>query len=780
MPALASTLLHSSDPGFAALLYLLCKVRGPKVISRFFPSSVSNLSIVTTLLDQDPNTKNNNIIPSKNSSTNKSIPLQWQSKYCLLLWLSVLVLAPFALDSFHDELKERLYQLALTHISVPGKERDAASILMARLITRNDMKDTYLPQFMATTNSLWPTASIFFKMGALRSISIMCNLLDARTVYQHIDSFLPNLIQPTAHASPTFDSLVAKCLGRIAFCYLETGLGDESSVEDILDTLFTLLSASDTIVRLAASKAIANITQRLPNDLQADVIDVIFNSILEDLPPPADPIANQNLNHLDQFNGISLNQWHGSLLLIAELLQRKLKLSYKYSALLSIIQSTLIFEQRKLTYAVGSNVRDAACYVCWALFRSSTDLPDPIFDSLIDSLVAQGCFDRDINIRRAASAAIQEGIGRHRDSTKGIPLVQALDFFKLGNRDQAYLSVSSTLFDLGFSGALIPHLLKFSLFSWDQTLARLACRALGVLSQKNTHTKLEIQRFLFTFAQNKYYSYLDNIFYALGEIFALNGFDKDGPYTATSSPTLDLFSLKAVSSFSQEDHSLAEGYVHFLTAVFATHSINLLDSGDLVFSQLTSLMLRNWYSVFPDLTAIASKLTEASFPQQRQKEWLEHVATGNESFIHFMCALNYNVTELPGLLESLVVENQSPMVVKCTAIKGLGTILMRFPANAWPRYLELFTDCLNNYTVDRQGDIGSWIRKEAIIVCTDLANNKSTFVNINEDEFSAFMLNLVKCLVRISVELLDNLRLQALSALQAVPIDDEISNFFKR
>ena len=76
-------------------------------------------------------------------------------------------------------------------------------------------------------------------------------------------------------------------------------------------------------------------------------------------------------------------------------------------------QQALYFDIRKGAHSIGSNVRDATAYVIWALARAqdaSSFSPHAV--GLAPSLVCVSLFDRDVSIRRAASAAFQEHVGR--------------------------------------------------------------------------------------------------------------------------------------------------------------------------------------------------------------------------------------------------------------------------------------------------------------------------------------------------------------------------------
>jgi len=79
--------------------------------------------------------------------------LQWQTTYILLLWLSLICLAPFDLASIdsttgNTSLVKRLIELTKRGLGSAGKERDACAILGARVLSRSDVWQQELPSFM--------------------------------------------------------------------------------------------------------------------------------------------------------------------------------------------------------------------------------------------------------------------------------------------------------------------------------------------------------------------------------------------------------------------------------------------------------------------------------------------------------------------------------------------------------------------------------------------------------------------------------------------------------
>ncbi len=100
----------------------------------------------------------------------------------------------------------------------------------------------------------------------------------------------------------------------------------------------------------------------------------------------------------------------------------------------------ITFDVRRGAHSIGSNVRDAAAYLIWSLARSS--LPSaikPFASEIATTLASVACFDREVSIRRAASAAFQEHVGRMGLFPAGIEVLAKTDFYSVSVRRTAFL-----------------------------------------------------------------------------------------------------------------------------------------------------------------------------------------------------------------------------------------------------------------------------------------------------------------------------------------------------
>lgn len=108
-----------------------------------------------------------------------------------------------------------------------------------------------------------------------------------------------------------------------------------------------------------------------------------------------------------------------------------------------LLLQALVYDELKGYMSVGQHIRDAACYMCWAFARAyEPSVLGQFVNRIAAGLLITTVFDREINCRRAASAAFQESVGRLRAFPHGIDILTKADFFSVGNRSNAFLEIS--------------------------------------------------------------------------------------------------------------------------------------------------------------------------------------------------------------------------------------------------------------------------------------------------------------------------------------------------
>ena len=99
------------------------------------------------------------------------------------------------------------------------------------------------------------------------------------------------------------------------------------------------------------------------------------------------------------------------------------------------------------------------------------------------SLVNVAIFDREVQCRRAASAAFQENVGRQGTFPHGIDILTEADYFAVGSRQNTYLRLSVFVAGFGeYTDAVIDHLLATKVGHWDIGVRELTAEALHNLA----------------------------------------------------------------------------------------------------------------------------------------------------------------------------------------------------------------------------------------------------------------------------------------------------------
>uniref|UniRef100_A0A7E4W5P1 Tubulin-specific chaperone D n=1 Tax=Panagrellus redivivus TaxID=6233 RepID=A0A7E4W5P1_PANRE len=235
-------------------------------------------------------------------------------------------------------------------------------------------------------------------------------------------------------------------------------------VSTILDTLFLGIIDADNNVRATSAKGIARIASRLPETRADALVTRIFESTFDA------PVA-------------EASQWHGGAMAIAELSQRGCILPTRLPAVMAVVDRALQFDDILRTTAI--NVRDAACYICWAFARGfEKRLLAPLLTALGPKLVAIALFDHSVNVRRAASAAFQENVGRNQGFPDGIRVAATIDYQALGRLKLCYGAVCDKVAtSTPYIQPLMSSLVDVYVGHWDEALHYLAADTLRELAK---------------------------------------------------------------------------------------------------------------------------------------------------------------------------------------------------------------------------------------------------------------------------------------------------------
>lgn len=474
------------------LLYFIIKVRGYKTIVRFFPHSVHDLSLVVSSFAL--------ILPKSDtqfSQINETFSQedQWPLRFILLLWLSLICTLPFDLSRF-DQLKtlqaqniparEYIERVGWSYLRFPGKEREASALVLAKLLSREDVFHAHLPPFTEKCLEQLGTAAehdVFLVTGILQ---VLCLLVKLARPAQLL-SVLPSINQailatsslPYISSSINLRKLRTKLFGRVALIIPlnsvdSSARGDvqvPESIETAVSELLGCLQDKDTVVRWSGAKYLAKIGRRLRQTYSVQICD----AILELFSLQTGEAKEGKIDLLSAND----HTWQGACLACAEFLRRKCFPPSRLEALIEWVVRALHFEQRKGVQSIGSGVRDSAAYVLWSFGRafSPTDMK-PFAHELAVQLVLQSLFDREVHIRRAGSAAFQENVGRLGVFPHGIEVLQRADFFTVGLRRSAFLKAAPEVARFEeYRQPILDHLMRICIGHWDHVIRELASQS---------------------------------------------------------------------------------------------------------------------------------------------------------------------------------------------------------------------------------------------------------------------------------------------------------------
>ncbi|PBP24809.1 beta-tubulin cofactor d, partial [Diplocarpon rosae] len=514
-------LLIPLSKAICKLLYTFCKIRGDKVIVQFLSTETSHLELLLSALEKG----------SQDEAQTLSKAWGWEERYITLLWLSQLLLVPFDLASISTQGTEdivelhvpsfvcppnvpavtlRVISLAIRYLSSPGKERDAAKILLVRVATRPDMQQVGVLSALVewALSCLSPTSTLqsspYHYIGILSFLAgMLLSSIGTPDMLQYLSPIfnvtrdqdeMPTTILDAIKQSAVSRKVVIKIFRAIALLELSNQhVTDLDRIQTLIGDLLDCLEDSATPVRLAASKALSIITLKLDSDMASQVVDVVLDTFQR---------TYRTENGTPNISDVKPFQWHGLVLTFSHLLYRRSIPPGSLAPVLNALRLALSFEKRTATSATstGTNVRDAANFGIWALARrySTAELEDihlesiddptkvqPALQTLAIDLIISGSLDPAGNVRRGSSAALQELIGRNPEKIhEGIKVVQLIDYHAIALRSRAVEEVAieaATLSDAYYHGLLQALMRWRGVKDTDATARCIAASAVGKL-----------------------------------------------------------------------------------------------------------------------------------------------------------------------------------------------------------------------------------------------------------------------------------------------------------
>ena len=799
----------------------IVKVRKAKVVVRLLPHEAKDVHDVLGLLEaEDPKAFKN-----------------WETRYFLLLWLSVLVLIPFDLARFDSGLNKRplmirILDLIKTYLTTNNKCLEAAAFLAARFLTRPEVSQQLLPEFLEwAKGQMGDEHNDIDKMGGLMAVA---------SIYKHgkRDDLVPfaedllTYVQSRmfkGNANVLLRKWSLKVIQRLGLTFLKAKVAswryqrgsrvlavnlekapedvvknevieDEAEdedydipdqIEDVIEELLCgLRDPKETVIRWSAAKGIGRITNRLPKALANEVV----SSILE-------------LFTLRETDGA----WHGGCLALAELGRRGLLLPERLESVVEVVLKALVYDEKKGSFSVGSHIRDAACYVCWSFARAyEPGVLKPHIDAIASALVTTTVFDREVNCRRAASAAFQEHVGRQGTFPHGIDILTVADYFAVGSRVNAYtkLAVHVAQFDL-YRDKLVDHLVQHKVGHWDVVVRELAATALQNLC-KVAKVKMvnEVLPTLLRASDGV------DLFMKHGSIVAIGAIVHGLSLQGDLKDILDEDTLKAIKAVAAKvveklalrstgGDLLRQAVTAFIEQCsrgkFPCHGESTADLWQAVLDENLSSpdpqIHEKAVLAFPHFIEEYYKDQQGQLLKEKRDQMVnDYLSDIDNSELHRR-GISLALGSMPKFALEGRLEDILKRLVKCTEItkdtekwaegrrdaiiainKIIETNKVSGELNEF--IVEAMIKCLDDYTLDRRGDIGAWVREAAMNALTSIAE-----------------LNLVKALDRImprfaqqAVEKIDRTRGLAaknfakllFSDLDGIPHKEEVLKAFPR
>ncbi|AFZ81708.1 beta-tubulin cofactor D, putative [Theileria equi strain WA] len=510
-------------------LYIVGKCVGIRRLILNAPNKVHLLKDLTEIME---------MIQRKDVETfdiaiNKYEDHKWCLEYIILSWQSLLIYTPFELERIWKDdsgitLKERIINVAMYYIDKPTKARDGAAMVISNLFSRHDIANQDFPLFLEYCSKIMENKLSYdhftkeinghLIIGILIFIKQILKRMSKSDIIPHLETFEFLLLQCSGNvASSMCRKLHASCFGRLAIHILPSQVAfqkykracktilsqshtqEDASTVDFIDSLYDhkfdqkielivsklleYLNDKDIRVRWASAKSIGRMSMKLQMEHNQQLISHIVDLI------------SLQVNDDGSFSIKSESIVHGGCLAIAEMIRNGVLYPSMLEHVLECAISTLSFDVWRGKGSAGTAVRDASCYILWAIARNfKNEMLNPTnIVKISEELINVTLFDLSINCRRAAGAVLQELVGRQNSVPFGLDLITIANYYSISNIHKSFIEVSYNVAKLGFYNlSMIRYLVRTKLYHPDMETRELSAIAISKITSLTSDIKTSI------------------------------------------------------------------------------------------------------------------------------------------------------------------------------------------------------------------------------------------------------------------------------------------------
>jgi hypothetical protein len=427
--------------------YRLCKVRGLSAVCQLLPVERQITDQVFKAIL--------NILGGPSS-----MDTLWQVAYVLFGWGEMAARLPFPFDG---QLVSSLVSIGRVWVLSGSVANVGASRFISRLVTRsNDPSSTgVFRDQLQWLSSQFETQLANGSAHALQNLSFhLARLLKHAQTEEQIQ----HVIQFARTRLPSCYSLITGPARVKVLKQLGLRLGNrlpqhDASSKDVYEQLTWVLQilleawvSNDTRERWAAASALSQIGRLLPASMRNDLLKQLLLVVRET--STDDEIATQS-----------------ACVLVAELARAQLLPSDALPELVSWTLNALCTGQERPCLRMGANAaRDAACYVLWSFARHlALEAVEEWVPMIAARLLCTALFDREIQCRRAAAAALQECAGRWGNAVPGaLHLADRVNFYAVSDLDWTYGELARQLHAIAnhhYAAIMTSYLHQYKVFT---------------------------------------------------------------------------------------------------------------------------------------------------------------------------------------------------------------------------------------------------------------------------------------------------------------------------